>query len=103
MKTVIELAREAGNDDLFDSMQIAFLERFAEFVRAGALAPQPAQRKPLTPEEIEAKFQVWLQSDEHMKDAPKRDYEISYVGMQQLSMDCMRYAWTAAQNIKENT
>jgi hypothetical protein len=34
MKTTIELAREAGNDDLFDAMQVAFLERFAELVRA---------------------------------------------------------------------
>ena len=34
MKTVIEMAREAGNDDLFDSMQVAFLERFAELIRA---------------------------------------------------------------------
>jgi hypothetical protein len=34
MKTTIELAREAGNDDLFDAMQVAFLERFAALVRA---------------------------------------------------------------------
>ena len=34
MKTVIEMAKEAGNDDLFDAMQVAFLEQFAELVRA---------------------------------------------------------------------
>ena len=34
MKTTIELAREAGNDDLFDAMQVAFLERFEALVRA---------------------------------------------------------------------
>lgn len=34
MKTVIEMAREAGNDGLFDAMQVEFLERFAELVRA---------------------------------------------------------------------
>ena len=34
MKTVIELAIDAGNDDLFDPMQVEFLERFAERVRA---------------------------------------------------------------------
>jgi hypothetical protein len=28
------MAREAGNDDLFDAMQIAFLERFEALVRA---------------------------------------------------------------------
>jgi hypothetical protein len=34
MKTTTEMACEAGNDDLFDAMQVAFLERFAELVRA---------------------------------------------------------------------
>lgn len=34
MKTTIELAREASIDDLFDSMQVAFLERFEALVRA---------------------------------------------------------------------
>lgn len=34
MKTTIELAREAGNDDLFDAMQVAFLERLEALVRA---------------------------------------------------------------------
>jgi hypothetical protein len=34
MKDTIELAREAGNDDLFDAMQVAFLERFEALVRA---------------------------------------------------------------------
>ena len=34
MKTVIEMAKEAGNDDLFDAMQVAFLERLVELVRA---------------------------------------------------------------------
>jgi hypothetical protein len=28
------MAREAGNDDLFDAMQVAFLERFEALVRA---------------------------------------------------------------------
>jgi hypothetical protein len=34
MRNTIELAREAGNDDLFDAMQVAFLERFEALVRA---------------------------------------------------------------------
>jgi hypothetical protein len=34
MKTTIELAREAGNGDLFDAMQVAFLERLVALVRA---------------------------------------------------------------------
>jgi hypothetical protein len=34
MKTTIEMAREAGNGDLFDAMQVAFLERFEALVRA---------------------------------------------------------------------
>ena len=34
MKTTIDMAREAGNDDLFDAMQVAFLERFEALVRA---------------------------------------------------------------------
>ena len=34
MKTTTELAREAGNDDLFDALQIAFLARFEALVRA---------------------------------------------------------------------
>ena len=34
MKTVIEMATEARNDNLFDAMQVAFLERFAALVRA---------------------------------------------------------------------
>jgi hypothetical protein len=34
MRDTIELAREAGNGDLFDAMQVAFLERFEALVRA---------------------------------------------------------------------
>lgn len=34
MKTVIELAKQAGNNDLFDAMQVEFLERFVELVCA---------------------------------------------------------------------
>ena len=34
MKTTTELAREAGNDDLFDALQFAFLARFEALVRA---------------------------------------------------------------------
>jgi hypothetical protein len=34
MKTTIDMAREAGNGDLFDAMQVAFLERFEALVRA---------------------------------------------------------------------
>jgi hypothetical protein len=34
MKTTLEMAREAGNGELFDAMQVAFLERFEAFVRA---------------------------------------------------------------------
>jgi hypothetical protein len=30
----MDMAREAGNDDLFDAMQVAFLERFEALVRA---------------------------------------------------------------------
>jgi hypothetical protein len=34
MRNTIDMAREAGNDDLFDAMQVAFLERFEALVRA---------------------------------------------------------------------
>ena len=34
MRNTIELAREAGNGDLFDAMQVAFLERLVALVRA---------------------------------------------------------------------
>jgi hypothetical protein len=34
MKTTIEMAREAGNGELFDAMQVAFLKRFEALVRA---------------------------------------------------------------------
>ena len=34
MRDTIELAREAGHEDLFDAMQVAFLERFVALVRA---------------------------------------------------------------------
>ena len=46
MKTVIEIAREAGNGDLFDFMQVEFLKRFAELVRADERAKlQPKKIK----------------------------------------------------------
>ncbi len=32
--TLIEMARQAGNDELFDAMQVEFLQKFAELVRA---------------------------------------------------------------------
>ncbi len=34
VRSTINMAREAGNDDLFDAMQVAFLERFEALVRA---------------------------------------------------------------------
>jgi hypothetical protein len=34
MKTTIDMAREAGNGELFDAMQVEFLERFETLVRA---------------------------------------------------------------------
>jgi hypothetical protein len=34
MRDTIDMAREAGNDDLFDAMQVAFLERLVALVRA---------------------------------------------------------------------
>jgi hypothetical protein len=34
MRDTIDMAREAGNDDLFDAMQVAFLERLVAIVRA---------------------------------------------------------------------
>ena len=34
MRDTIDMAREAGNDDLFDAMQVSFLERFEALVRA---------------------------------------------------------------------
>ena len=43
MKTVIEMAREAGGDDLFDEMQTSFLERFAELIRADERNSWPAE------------------------------------------------------------
>jgi hypothetical protein len=53
MKTTIELAREAGNGDLFDAMQVAFLERFEALVRAD-------ERARLQPKKIKA-----VQKDEY--------------------------------------
>ena len=46
MKTVLEMAREAGWDDHHAEFDTR-IERFAELVRADALAEQPAQRCPL--------------------------------------------------------
>jgi len=34
VRSMIDMAREAGNNDLFDAMQVAFLERFEALVRA---------------------------------------------------------------------
>jgi len=34
MKTTIDMAREAGNGELFDAMQVAFLARFEALARA---------------------------------------------------------------------
>ncbi len=34
MRDTTDMAREAGNDDLFDVMQVAFLKRFEALVRA---------------------------------------------------------------------
>jgi hypothetical protein len=34
MRDTIDMAREAGNGDLFDAMQVAFLERLVALVRA---------------------------------------------------------------------
>jgi hypothetical protein len=34
LMTVLELAAKAGNDELFDAMQVEFLQKFAELVRA---------------------------------------------------------------------
>jgi hypothetical protein len=34
MRDTIDMAREAGNGELFDAMQVAFLERFEALVRA---------------------------------------------------------------------
>jgi hypothetical protein len=54
MKTVIEMAREAGIQDAHSRNPhtgvMAQLERFAELVRAEALAEQPAQ--PAVPDPI---------------------------------------------------
>lgn len=33
VRSMIDMAREAGNNDLFDAMQVAFLERFEALVR----------------------------------------------------------------------
>jgi hypothetical protein len=62
MKDTIDMAREAGNDDLFDAMQVAFLERFEDLVRAderweqskrrGVLAFCPYTGKPRHPSDI---------------------------------------------------
>jgi hypothetical protein len=34
LSKTVQLAREAGNDDLFDAMQVAFLKRFEALARA---------------------------------------------------------------------
>jgi hypothetical protein len=62
MRDTIDMAREAGNDDLFDAMQVAFLERLVALVRAderweqskrrGVLAFCPYTGKPRHPSDI---------------------------------------------------
>ena len=62
MRDTIDMAREAGNDDLFDAMQVAFLERLVALVRAderweqskrrGVLAFCPYTGRPRHPSDI---------------------------------------------------
>ena len=66
MKTVIEMALKAGNDDLFDAMQVAFLERFADLVRAderARMAEQPAQQEPVDSTQVS---KVWWDGEKLM-------------------------------------
>ena len=56
MKTVIEMAREAGWDDHHAEFDTR-IERFAELVRAEALAEQPAQQEPKI--DIYRSFEQW--------------------------------------------
>ena len=41
-------------------------------------------------------FETWFSSEERFNDAPKDDYPITYLGMEKLAKDSMRYAWNAA-------
>ena len=62
MRDTIDMAREAGNDDLFDAMQVAFLERLVALARAderweqskrrGVLAFCPYTGRPRHPSDI---------------------------------------------------
>jgi hypothetical protein len=45
MRDTLDMAREAGNGELFDAMQVAFLERFADLVRADERAAPQAERE----------------------------------------------------------
>jgi hypothetical protein len=53
MRDTIDMAHEAGNGDLFDAMQVAFLERLVALVRAD-------ERARLQPKKIKA-----VQKDEY--------------------------------------
>ena len=44
-------------------------------------------------------FETWFASEDRLKDAPKDDYPITYLGMEKLAKDSMRYAWNAAHGI----
>jgi hypothetical protein len=57
MRDIIEMAREAGNDDLFDALQIAFLKRFEALVRAD-------ERTRLHPKKIKAAKDEYCHGDE---------------------------------------
>jgi hypothetical protein len=61
MRDTIELAREAGNDDLFDAMQVAFLERFAALVRADER--EIVMNEPLTKENWQ-RFEDGIRADQ---------------------------------------
>jgi hypothetical protein len=82
-------------------------EREGQFGRAGggqyektfawnawcaALATPPAQPAPVD-------FETWFSSGERLNDVPKDDYPITYLGMEKLAKDSMRYAWNAAKGI----
>jgi hypothetical protein len=83
MKTTTEMACEAGNDDLFDAMQVAFLERFAELIRADELNSWPAEMEAMERQvniltdalaaEREACAKV---ADEHMQECEGKSFGV---------------------------
>ena len=75
---------------------LAWAKTVIDFVADYTTPPQP---KPLTEQEVEAGFEAWMQSDDWKKHASDKEYPISHMGMQQLSVDCMRFTWQAAHNI----